>query len=113
MTEDMLRYVYAVVRTDSLPLPDELRGVGGAPVEAVARDGIAAVVSPVPAGDFDEEPMRAHLEDMRRLELLARGHQEVVDAVAARGCALPLRLATVCRGEPGVRRMLAADRGLL
>ncbi|MGP4004284.1 GvpL/GvpF family gas vesicle protein [Streptomyces sp. 8N706] len=108
MTEP-LEYAYAVVRAADR-LPEDLQGVGGAPVTTVVEDGIAAVVSPVPAADFEEEPLRAHLEDMRWLELTARSHQQVVDAVAAMGCALPLRLATVCRGEEGVRRMLAADR---
>jgi hypothetical protein len=106
----VLQYAYAVTRAADCKLPDRLRGVVGAPVLTVPADTIAAVVSPVPAADFDERPLRAHLEDMHWLELTARSHQHVVDAVAAAACALPLRLATVYRGEEGVRRMLVADR---
>ncbi|KAF4407178.1 GvpL/GvpF family gas vesicle protein [Streptomyces lycii] len=109
MTET-LHYAYAVVPEGRADIPEELRGVAGAGVRTVAGSGLAAVVSPVSAADFDEQPLRAHLEDMRWLEATARGHQQVVDAVAAQTCALPLRLATVCRGEEGVRRMLATGR---
>ncbi|NJQ01334.1 GvpL/GvpF family gas vesicle protein [Streptomyces zingiberis] len=104
-----LRYVYAVVRPGGPPLPGELRGVSGAPVGTVDGGGVTAVVSPVPAEEWDEEPLRANLENLDWLERAARGHQQVVDAVAALGVALPLRLATLCRDEEGVRRMLDGD----
>ncbi|MGP3948952.1 GvpL/GvpF family gas vesicle protein [Streptomyces sp. 7N604] len=105
-----LQYAYAVIRAEDCPLPEGLRGVGGTPVLAVRASGFAAVVSPVSAAEFDEVPLRTHLEDMRWLEETARSHQRVVDAVARAGCALPLRLATVYRGEESLRGMLASGR---
>ncbi|MGK5631011.1 GvpL/GvpF family gas vesicle protein [Streptomyces sp. URMC 123] len=109
MTEP-LHYVYAVTPAADCRLPAGLTGVGGAPVHTVPDEELAAVVSPVPAEEFEEAPLRRHLEDMHWLEVTARCHQQVVDAVAASACALPLRLATVCRGDEGVRRMLADGR---
>ncbi|WP_432094963.1 GvpL/GvpF family gas vesicle protein [Streptomyces sp. bgisy100] len=106
----LLSYVYAVTRSADCRLPEDLRGIGGAPVAVVAEDGLAAAVTAVPAADFEEAPLRAHLEDLDWLERTARAHQHVVDAVAATGCALPLRLATVYRDEQGVRQMLALGR---
>lgn len=105
-----LLYAYAVVRDGQGPLPGTLRGVAGGPVRTVASEGLAAVVGPVPAADFEEEPLRARLEDLSWLEATARAHQEVVDAAAALGAVLPLRLATVYRDEDGVRRMLREGR---
>ncbi|WP_407561777.1 GvpL/GvpF family gas vesicle protein [Streptomyces sp. 184] len=107
-----LAYLYAVAPSGARP-PEGLRGVADAPVRALEHDGLAAVWSPVPAADFDEEPLRAHLEDIGWLERTARAHQEVVDAVSAGGSVLPLRMAVVYRDEDGVRRMLADDHDRL
>lgn len=100
-------YVYGVVRA-GFGVPDRLIGVAGAPVGTVAEGSLAALVSAVPAVDFEEAALRAHLEDLRRLERVARAHRGVVDTVAAGTCVLPLRLATVYRDERGVRRALAS-----
>ncbi|UCM87012.1 GvpL/GvpF family gas vesicle protein [Streptomyces marincola] len=107
-----LWYVYAVTPAgDPAALPEDLRGVADAPLRTLAQDGLTAVASPVAAADFDEEPLRQRLEDLAWLEATARGHQRVIDALtAAPGCVLPLRLATVCRDEAGVRRLLAGNR---
>ncbi|WP_234347760.1 GvpL/GvpF family gas vesicle protein [Streptomyces specialis] len=110
MTTAPLRYVYAITRDGAGPLPGGLRGVDDGPLTAVARDGLAAVVSPVADRDFAEEPLRARLEDLAWLERTARAHQRVVDGLTgADGGVLPLRLATVCRDEAGVLRLLAVN----
>lgn len=108
-----LRYVYAVTRDhDTEPdWPESLRGVAGGPVRTVRHGGLTALTGPVPAAEFDEAPLRARLEDLRWLEAVARAHQRVVDAAArTTRCVVPLRLATVCRDEPGVRLLLASGR---
>lgn len=105
-----LRYVYAVTRPAGESLPAELRGVADALVRTVRDDDLVAVVSAVPVDDFDEAPLRAHLEDLAWLERTARAHERVVDAVASSACAIPLRLATVYRDDAGVRRMLGRGR---
>jgi len=112
-----LVYAYAVVRAAAVPdeLLEGLRGVADAPV-CVLRDtgpgstGLGALVSPVPAADFDEAPLRARLEDLPWLERTARAHQRVVDTAASAACVLPMRLATVYRDEAGVRAVLAEGR---
>ncbi|AEM86213.1 GvpL/GvpF family gas vesicle protein [Streptomyces violaceusniger] len=117
MTEG-LRYAYAVVRDtdapeaalDVLTALEEVPGVAGEPVVAVRHLGLAVLAGAVPAEDFDEGPLRQRLEDMAWLEQVARTHQRVVDTVGAESCVIPVRLATVCQGEEGLRRMLATGR---
>ncbi|MEO3749919.1 GvpL/GvpF family gas vesicle protein [Streptomyces sp. B6B3] len=122
---ESLWYVYAVTPAGGAdpppgpggpgryPHPAELlTGVAGGQVRAVPEGELAAVVSPVAAEDFAEGPLRAHLEDLRWLERTARDHQHVVDALLSAGCVVPLRLATVCRGTAGVRRLVAEHREL-
>ncbi|WP_244164923.1 GvpL/GvpF family gas vesicle protein [Streptomyces silaceus] len=101
-----LRYVYAVCRPLAAPLAADLTGVGGEPPRQLAHEGLVAVVGPVPEGDFAEEPLRAHLEDLDWLADTARAHQRVVAALTTVTCPLPLRLATVFRDDSGVRVML-------
>ncbi|NIY64512.1 GvpL/GvpF family gas vesicle protein [Streptomyces malaysiensis] len=117
MTEG-LRYAYAVVRDtgateaalDALAALEGVRGVAGEPVRAVRHLGLAVLAGAVPAEDFDEGPLRRRLEDMAWLEDMARAHQRVVDTAGAESCVIPVRLATVCQGEEGLRRMLATGR---
>ncbi|MDT0382084.1 GvpL/GvpF family gas vesicle protein [Streptomyces sp. DSM 42041] len=117
MTEPaLLSYVYAIGRCHSLAeLPTglaDLTGIGEAHIRVVGAHALAAVVSSVPAEEFDDEGFRAQLEDLTRLETVARAHHAVVDSVAGRATVLPLRLATVYRDDAGVARMLheAEDR---
>ena len=103
-----LRYVYAVCRPFGPPLQAQLTGVAGAPPKLLTHHGLVAVVSEVPEGDFAEEPLRAHLEDLDWLAATARAHQGVIDALTAVTTPLPLRLATVFRDDSGVRVMMEA-----
>lgn len=105
-----LLYAYAVIRDPAAGVPPGLHGVAGAPVHLVRHAGLAAVVGPVPAGEYEEGALRGRLEDLAWLEETARAHQRVVAALAGAGSVLPLRLATVHRDEDGTRRMLAAGR---
>ncbi|MEV0091048.1 GvpL/GvpF family gas vesicle protein [Streptomyces sp. NPDC050738] len=106
MNENHLRYVYAVTRSFDSVLPDGVRGLDGEPPRFLHHGDLVAVVSPVPADDFNEIPLRAHLEDLDWLTTTARTHQAVVSALTTVTCPLPLRLATVCRDDSGVRRLL-------
>ncbi|MEV5280324.1 GvpL/GvpF family gas vesicle protein [Streptomyces sp. NPDC052811] len=101
-----LLYVYAVTRPLGRGLPDGVRGCDGEPPELIEHRGLCAAVSRVPAEDFNAIPLRAHLEDMDWLAATARTHEAVVAALATITCPVPLRLATVCRDEDGVRRLL-------
>ncbi|MFI9586700.1 GvpL/GvpF family gas vesicle protein [Streptomyces sp. NPDC052236] len=103
---NQLRYVYAVTRPFEGTLPEELHGVAGEPPRLLSHGDLVAVVSPVPADDFEEAPLRARLEDLDWLAATARAHQDVVAALTEVTCPVPLRLATVCRDDDGVRRLL-------
>jgi hypothetical protein len=106
-----LRYVYAVCRPFSTPLQAQLTGVGGDPPRLLSHHGLVAVVSHVPEGDFAEEPLRAHLEDLDWLTAVARAHQGVIDALTTVTTPLPLRLGTVFRDDSGVRTMIESREG--
>ncbi|MGW0633147.1 GvpL/GvpF family gas vesicle protein [Streptomyces sp. NPDC002758] len=117
MMSDFMTYVYAVARNaDGLQeRTAELRGVTGAPVCLVhdARDDqLTLVVSHVPALDFQEEALKQHLEDLDWLEVVARGHHGVIEALAARTTVLPLRLATVYLDDGRARDVLKAGRNI-
>ncbi|MFI6051467.1 GvpL/GvpF family gas vesicle protein [Streptomyces violascens] len=108
--EGELLYVYAVTRPFAIPLPDGVRGLDGKVPGLIEHRGLCAAVSRVPAEDFDAVPLRAHLEDLDWLGRTARTHQAVIAALATVTCPVPLRLATVCRDESGVRRLLDSGR---
>ncbi|MEU4211013.1 GvpL/GvpF family gas vesicle protein [Streptomyces sp. NPDC026206] len=114
--EQLYLYIYAVTRdsdavTDAL---DNVTGVAGEPVGGVRHLGLMALAGPVPAADYGEGRLPARLENLDRLEQIARAHQRVIDTVTATGpCVLPLRLATVFHDEAGVRTMLESRRSLL
>ncbi|MGW2647526.1 GvpL/GvpF family gas vesicle protein [Streptomyces sp. NPDC001393] len=103
-----LRYVYAVCRPFDKPLQFQLTGVAGAPPALLHHHGLIAVVSQVPAADFCEEALKAHLEDLDWLATTARAHQGVIDALTTVTTPLPLRLATVFQDDSAVRTMIEA-----
>ncbi|MEV6162077.1 GvpL/GvpF family gas vesicle protein [Streptomyces sp. NPDC052052] len=115
MTE-VITYAYAVTQDADGALEKELAGLAGvadAPVHLVRtghRGDVVVAVSPVPAEDFQEAALRAHLEDLDWLESVARAHHRVIEALAARTTVLPLRLATVYLDDERVRQMLDARR---
>jgi hypothetical protein len=99
-------YVYAVARQLPDGALDDVRGIGGAPVGAVAHGGLVAVVGSVPLEQFGAEALKANLEDLRWLEAVARAHHSVIDAVAGHTTVLPMRLATVYHDEERVGDVL-------
>ncbi|WP_374984367.1 GvpL/GvpF family gas vesicle protein [Streptomyces fradiae] len=105
-----LRYVYAVCRPIDGVLPEGAAGITGEPPRLLHHGGLVAVVDAVPAEEFDEAPLRARLEDLDWLSATARGHDAVVASLTAVTSPLPLRLATVCRDDSGVRRLLDEGR---
>ncbi|MEU0583206.1 GvpL/GvpF family gas vesicle protein [Streptomyces sp. NPDC006132] len=113
-----LVYAYAVLRRtpEAGAAVGPLRGVAGEPVHLVgpanAPSHLAFAVGHVPAADYDEAPLEAHLADLDWLEATVRSHHAVVAALVASGAAvLPLRLATVYPDEDSARRALDTRRG--
>ncbi|MFY0512939.1 GvpL/GvpF family gas vesicle protein [Streptomyces anulatus] len=107
-----MSYVYAVGR--EVPALDglaaRLPGVDGRPLRSVGGGGLCALVSPVPADTFSEQGLTAQMEDLDRLEAVARAHHAVVDAAFAETSVLPMRLATVYLDDTRVADMLVRQR---
>ncbi|MFD6225532.1 GvpL/GvpF family gas vesicle protein [Streptomyces sp. NPDC060232] len=113
--EPTLTYVYAV----AVPTPElgrilaSLRGVADAalsllpPLDEAGPAAPSFVTSQVPHGDWREEALRAHFEDLDWLESTARAHHHVIQALGDRATVLPLRMATLYQDE---ERALAALR---
>ena len=111
-TPGQVCYVFAVGR-DGGPLRAAvpgLTGPTGSAVRTVYGSGLGALVCSVPAGLYDEEGLKAQLEDMAALEGMARAHHEVVAAAYRHTTVLPLRLATVCLDDERVAGMLSARK---
>lgn len=100
------RYLYAITRGVSTQDVTATPGLGGGVLDVVDHRGLAAVVSTVGLDEFGEEGLRRNLEDLAWLEKVARGHDAVVQAVAGLGPTAPLRLATICLDDEGVRARL-------
>ncbi|MEU6083283.1 GvpL/GvpF family gas vesicle protein [Streptomyces sp. NPDC047108] len=111
-TPGVLSYVYAVGRAgpELEDAASRLSGHGGAALRTVGADDLTAVVCTVPAVDFDEAGLKAQLEDLTRLEAIARSHHGVIGALAERTAVLPLRLATVYLDDARVTGMLVESR---
>ncbi|MFD6415046.1 GvpL/GvpF family gas vesicle protein [Streptomyces sp. NPDC060194] len=110
---DTLVYVYAVAQpTEALTEHvGSLGGLGAPPrlVPLPGHDDLAAVVADVPADSFGTDALKAQLEDLDRLEALARAHHGCVDAAATLATVLPLRLTTVYVDDARVAEMLAVN----
>ncbi len=94
MTEP-LTYLYAVV--PAAAGAPHVAGVDAEPPRIVVEGELGAVVGSVAPERFDEDGLAAGLEDLGRLEELARAHHGVVAALADDGPVAPVRLATVFR----------------
>jgi hypothetical protein len=100
------RYLYAVTRGLAPESLAEVRGLEDGALGVVEKEGLVAVVSDVDLEVYGEQGLREHLEDLTWLEQVARRHDEVVQAVALLGPTAPLRLATICLDDDGVRARL-------
>jgi hypothetical protein len=102
------RYLFGV--SDDLDPGDlpEQPGLDGRPLRVVGHAGLLAVICDVPLDEYGEQGLREHLEDLVWLEKVARTHDAVVRAVAARATVAPLRLVTVCLDDDRVAERLRA-----
>lgn len=102
-------YVYGVLGADVV-VPAALPGVDPAhPATALPAGNLAALVSRVPLAEFNEERLREHLADIAWVETMARRHEEVLEAAAAAGTVIPMRLCSIYRDAGGVRAMLERE----
>lgn len=105
-----LVYLYAITAAADAPQAlgdDAPQGISGHPVAAVVEGPLAAIVGPVPAGEFDEAPLNANLSDLEWLAPRAEAHQRVNAHVAERaGASLPLSFGAVFRSEDSLRALM-------
>ncbi|MFJ8859608.1 GvpL/GvpF family gas vesicle protein [Streptomyces sp. NPDC102451] len=105
-----MSYVYAVGRAGT-PLGTALTGrpgLEGTPLRTVRAGELVALVSSVPSVAYGTEGVKAQMEDLDRLEVLARTHHAVVEAAYEHATVLPMRLVTVYLDDGRVREMLGA-----
>jgi hypothetical protein len=105
-------YVYAVGRAGAA-LDSALSGrtgLHGGSLRTVGTGDLVAVVSSVPHDAFGPDGLRAQMEDIKQLEVMARTHHSVVEAAYESATVLPMRLATVYLDDARVTEMLA-ERG--
>jgi hypothetical protein len=107
-----LVWTYCVLRARD-PDPVGVPGVAEVGVERIEAEGLAALVSRVPAGDFAAEPLARNLNDLTWLERVARGHEAVLDAALSQSTIVPLRMCTIFENDGGVRDMLEQQRDSL
>ncbi len=110
MTE-LAYYVYCIAETtavaelsvDSLPaaIEDDAR------LEWVTVDNLAALVSEVPRSSYSEERLAEHLTDATWTAIRAMRHETVVEYIAKRTSAIPLRFGTIYLERDGIEQMLA------
>lgn len=100
------RYLYAITRGVSGDVFAGTAGLSGGELDVVEHRGLVAVVSTVRLEEYGEEGLRRNLEDLAWLETVARGHDAVVQTTALHGPTAPLRLATICLDDEGVRARL-------
>ncbi|GAA2922297.1 MULTISPECIES: GvpL/GvpF family gas vesicle protein [Streptomycetaceae] len=111
-TASAMAYVYAVSRAGA-PLEPVLagcQGLEGGPLRTVRAGDLAALVSSVPAASYGTEGVKAVMEDLGQLEVMARTHHAVVAAAYEHATVLPMRLATVYLDDARVRTMLGERR---
>lgn len=96
----------AELSVDSLPaaIEDDAR------LEWVTIDHLAALVSEVSRATYSEERLAEHLTDATWTAIRAMRHETVVEYIAKRTSAIPLRFGTIYLERDGIEQMLT-ERG--
>lgn len=110
MAESLGSWLYAVADRIAQEWLGDVTGVGGHPVRTVEAAGLTAAVTSVDLGEFGPEPLRRNLENLPWLEAVARGHHDLIAIIGRHTTVIPVRLATIYRGDAGVAALLTAGR---
>ena len=95
-------------------LPLRVRFIKPGPaIAALIIGGLAALTTAVPRDEFDVEPLRESLNDLRWLGRVAREHEAVLEQMLARATVVPLRLCTIFEDAAGVQGMLEREHDAL
>lgn len=110
---DSVYYVYCIVESTAVSeLPAESLPAAieeGAQLEWISVKTVAALVSSVPESSYAEEPLAEHLTDATWTAIRAMRHETVVEYVAKRASAIPLRFGTIYLEREGIETMLDGD----
>jgi hypothetical protein len=110
MADAVALWVYGVMPGDA-PAP---RCAGVDPrydAELIRHAGLSAIASEVGLDAFGEDALKESLEDLQRLQTLARAHEQVLDHALRLGPVVPFPICTIFAGVDHVREMLARERG--
>lgn len=101
-------WAYCVLSAeDAASLALQTEGIEpGSAIEVVVERGLAALVSRVPAAEYNDESLREHLEDLEWVERTARAHEAVLEEALHSHTIVPLRLCTIYRDIDGPHRLL-------
>jgi len=102
-------YLYGVVPGDAPEPPAELTGLEGGAVRLVRGEGLAAVVSPVPAAEYADEALDGRLADLHWVGERGIAHERVLDWFLERGPVIPLSLFSLHRDEERVLARVAPE----
>jgi hypothetical protein len=99
-------YLYAVGRDVDPSGIAAVRGLRGGELRLVGERGLVAIASTVDLDEFGEDALHKNFEDLQWLEDVARGHDQVINELAAIATIAPCRLATICRTDDAIRHRL-------
>jgi hypothetical protein len=101
-------WAYCVLAAeDAANVPAGLEGIEPKGTVEVLHEGeLAALVSRVPADEYNDIRLRENLEDLAWVEQTARRHEAVLEAALVHAPIVPLRLCTIYLDVDGVRRLL-------
>jgi hypothetical protein len=98
-SDGSLLYMYGIVPAGAPIPPPELRGLEDGPVRLLEVGAVAAIVSEVPAGDYEDDALNARLEDLEWIGERGLAHERVLDWFIGRAPVLPLSLFSLHRDE--------------
>lgn len=105
-------YVYCIGEHDvlaplfkeaALPIPIESEGR----LDLVIEGKLAAVTSPVPLEDYNEDALQTRLADAAWVAARAMRHEKVVEHFAARASVIPLRFGSIYLERTRIEQMLS------
>jgi hypothetical protein len=104
-----LVYLYGFVPAATAP-PPPLAGIADAPVDLLAVDGAAAVVSAAPEADYEAAAIEARLEDLEWVAAQGLAHEQVVAWFVDHADIAPAPLFTIYSSADALRDAAAANR---
>ena len=107
-----LIYLYGFV-PDTLPAPDQLAGIEGAPVQIMPAAGLGAVISRVPEGDYSAAPIEQKLQDLTWVAERGLEHERVVAWCVDHGQIIPAALFTLYSSAAALQNATAARAPLI